>query len=380
MSSWPQKASAAGPSAPAAPHGMSPEWWSEATPGKRRRRGNAFGIVYPPLLILPPYVAGDWFVGRVIAWAVISAAVAGLVALTIGAFVDESAETRRSRPADPPEDDRPSWRAIFLIVVAINAIGIVPLTLANMWEEGLTFFLEPATWTTYAVVATLTVVVLIPLMRWGLVTKVGIRRQVAARRGKRAGRPRDLALLGGATNAQLIAIRRRVVRREQWSSVVLLLSFGGCLVLAFSGNNVLAWVFALGLLLLLLEGGVGPDSARGDPVLLVGRITGGVHGVSIAAGSKPTMRALLFDFVQYRAWRKITVEVSHACWIERSGSLHAAPEWLRHGRVLIGGTQTLGAHRLLHTRAIEGERCVMVCTRRGAVVGLFSDLIPDGPA
>jgi len=111
---------------------------------------------------------------------------------------------------------------------------------------------------------------------------------------------------------------------------------------------------------------------RGDPLLLVGRITTGLYGVVVAAAELPDGRDALHNFITHGSSRTVAVEVDAAHRIARDATLVADPKW--------HGTQEIGARRRVLKRAIEGEEAVLLCAPHGLAIGLLRDLRRGMPA
>jgi hypothetical protein len=239
-------------------------------------------------------------------------------------------------------------------------------------QWGLPIFVDSAFWSTLGVVAVIVAAGTV-LIRFGIVTREGVARSVRARRLRRRARLRDAALLCALApdvrRAELRRCRRRAARQitvRRALGLPAALVAGWLVADEFDFLPRVAsfvWAAAAAALLLWLS----YRSVRREPLLLVGRVTGGIHGIEMTAAERPDMKGSLMAFAEKGSARTVTIEVRAACRIQRDGSLRADPSWR--------GEHEVGACRRLVKRGIENERCYLVCAGNGLVLGTLGDLV-----
>jgi MFS family permease len=326
-------------------------------------------LVYCAILVFPgSFVRGlapnaaSW-----VAWAIISVYLTGLLALFAMIFTDR-APVRKAEPAKK----RMSWRSMMLGSAVIWLV-ITPFSTAILLgEHGFGVFATSSYYVGFGVLAVVLVGVGV-LARANEVTRAGVAAKVTARRRRRHGRARDAALLatfaGDERQTALKVVRARAVRQAtvRRSLAIPLAPIAAWAVveeLDFLPGPVL-WLWAATALALLI--GVIFATVRRDPLLLFGRVTGGLYGVERSAGEQTHLRELVYSFAVNGSFRTVTVDARAAFRVTPDGRLR--PDQSRRGVREVGATHRTFKHN------IQGENAVLICAANGLVIGQFSDLL-----
>jgi len=274
------------------------------------------------------------------------------------------------KPTPPPKPaaKRLSWRATLVIAFFVWAIGLFIGSILIVGDEGFAVVVSTAYWEVAGVFGVIALAVAC-LFRFAVVTRADVTNKVDARREARRGHPRDLTLLGIATQAERarwFRIAGRAARRLSIWRVVA--SVPASVVLAYivwKENavfpDIVAYVWmAFTIVAIWLLVAFSLRALRGTPLLLVGTVSGGIYGEVIKGGEVPGLEDLLVEWFEYGSWRTVTVDVTAASCLHRDGSLTAEPRW--HGE------RKIGARRAVHRRLIEGEHCVLLCAGMGTAL------------
>jgi hypothetical protein len=282
-------------------------------------------------------------------------------------------ETRSLKPSDPPMP----WVACLLLGVlwAVIPTVIVAVTLGSL-RGGL---VVAAVWTLAAAVLLrrmskeeLQRERPVPLARTSPHWFASWLREIRSRAARRGSTPRCLVALGESDAADRRfwhEVARRAARRRAALRVVLLPLLLAVALVVVSKQFVLAenalWI--LGVPVVVVCAGVAlarvPRSVRGDPLLLVGRVTEGVVYVNPdEINGWPEM----VSWIAHGYLRTVPTTVTAACTLRRDGTLVSSPGWR--------GKHDLGVRRHAYRRIIETERCVLLCTPAGAIIDRITDI------
>jgi hypothetical protein len=147
--------------------------------------------------------------------------------------------------------------------------------------------------------------------------------------------------------------------------VSLALALISAMVWAALSEKLAAIWFVLGAIVFLVIVGLSVREQWHDPLLIVGRVTGGVLGTEIEDGEEMT-KAYLSTWLMYGYVRKFEIAIDHACRLRADGSLEEDAAKARESE--------LGARRLVHRWVVPNEACVLICGGNGAALAQLTDL------
>jgi hypothetical protein len=110
---------------------------------------------------------------------------------------------------------------------------------------------------------------------------------------------------------------------------------------------------------------------RQDPLLLIGRISG---GITYVVDPQPFLNPSIVDdakqWLRDGYWNTIKVEVDAACRLRSDGTAASDAKWR--------GSHVVGVRWAVHRRLIDGEHCVLLCAGDGSVQFRVGDIAQRG--
>jgi hypothetical protein len=332
--------------------------------------GVSFALLFGLPLVL---IDGPWPVRAVVAWGVLSAIVAAVGALAYDAAGEEVGPG--AEPPPKPAQERMSWKATLVVGVGVWAVMMGLGSIAMIGDEGFTVFTESAYWQVAGVLLALCLAIGV-FIRQTEVTQGDIDEEKARRRAARGRRADDLTVLRSAEPADrerwYVTTRRLAWRLVAWQVLV---GVPACAYLAYAVGDGLADVLpevvpyvwgtstAIAALAFMISR---VAKARGDPLVVIGCVTGGIHAVEVKGGELPGLKEVAWNWIQRGHARTLSMTIEDAWRLRADGSLVSAPEWC--------GKHELSARRHARRRIIEDETCALLCTGAGAILYAIGEL------
>jgi hypothetical protein len=329
-------------------------------------------VTWLVLFGLPLLLMGPWSTREIVAWAILSGIIAGAAAV---AWEVAAAETGEAPKEPEPAAERTSWKDTVVFALGMTGVFAVLGTIGLVGEEGFGILVEPIYWGTFGFAFALSLVVSV-LLRFAEVTRADVDEDDARRRAARQGTPADLPLLRSATPAVRRDWHRRAVRlarRAAASRVVFSLPVS--VLVAYLTWKVVGEVISpVAGLVCMAVAAAGLEAIVlakirhqwGDPLLLVGRVIGGVHGVVVKGGQTPGLRDMAVTWLEHGYVRTLEVDVDEALTLRADGALEPVSSWNEQTR--------FGARRSLHRGVVVNEDCVLVCAGDGGAMLQLGDL------
>lgn len=328
-----------------------------------------FGLVFAGPL---PFWHDEMRPQNYFAWAMVSAPIAGFSTFAaFYIFADDSAPDPKPKALDTPF----SWKDALAVTFGMWVFLMYFVTAFTIDEYGFGDLIGGSYWGLAGFLFVFCLVIS-AFLGLTLLSQQDIDKESQRRLAARHGRPSDLAVFGVATaadrgawyaNARPLARRLLVGRLCVSVPAVAFVAVASGSAFPFVMPDLIA--YALALLVALVAVALVTLDVRaqlGDPMLLVGRVSGCVYGVVLTHGEAPGLREKARNLLQYGHWNTIEVSVEDAYRLGADGSLAAAPDW--------GGDREIGARRKVYRGVIEGEQCVLLCAGNGSVLYELSDL------